>query len=724
MDRTILIGLLRAAGLAETLADDLIQRGISDDNAAAMIAGAAIALGGPVQRSQGLPVLVGQARFLPQTLNQQTRTVTLCWTTGARGLRYDWESGRFYEEELEVSSRAVRLDRLNNGAPLLDTHQAYELRNQIGVSEKAWISGAEGLADVRFSKRADVEPFYQDVVDGIIRNNSVRYIIHKYEIIRQDGKLDIWRAVDWEPVEISLVPVPFDAGAQVRSGGGPHPATVPANPGQPSNMEITMDRTILLAKLRAAGLAETLADVLIARGISEATADAAIAEEKRKADAARANQPPADPPPADPAPAATTVTAKPAKASEIRSMARTAKLSETEALDLVERAEKDSLTVDQVRAAIFDRMAAGNGAVQQTSVQLIADEVDKRREIVANAIVHRVMPKVQLLNGAGDYRYMRLIDIGVALLRARGESVANMPAARLAARVLTSSDFPYILADVAHKTLRAGYESEPRTFVPWCVKGTLPDFKTVSRVQLGDAPDLKKVLEAGKISEGSFGEAREQYRLYTYARMLRFSREMLINDDLNAFTRIAQMFGNAGARLEGDVVWEQLTSNPTMGDNVTLFSTTTRNNYTAASSLITEDTLNTMEIGMGTQTTIDGNQMNLTPRFLLVPKSRKVAAKKAVAAVTPSKTEEVNPFAGDYEIIVESRLDAAGSNIWYGAADPARIDTIEYAYLDGMEGMSVESQPAAFDSLGIDIRAIHDFGAKAMDGRGLYKNGG
>jgi hypothetical protein len=381
--------------------------------------------------------------------------------------------------------------------------------------------------------------------------------------------------------------------------------------------------------------------------------------------------------------------------------------------------------MDQVRAAVLERMAANNGPSQQGSVQLIADETDKRREVVSNAILHRMLPgKVQLLNGAGEYRHMRLLEIGAALLRSAGRLPGGgLAVHELAARVLTTSDFPYILANVANTSLRAGYESEPRTFTQWCRQGSVTDFKTVSRVQMGDAPDLKKVLEGGQITMGSFGEAREQFRAYTYARALRFSREMLINDDLGAFNRMAQMFGNAGARLEGDVVWAELTSNPTMADGHPLCGTT-HGNYTVASSLVTESALNTMDVNMGKQTTIDGNQMNLSARFLLVPRARALEARKQVAAVTPANTSDVNAFAGAYEVIPETRLDAAAANAWYGVADPNRIDTIEYGFLDGANGMIVESQPAAFDSLGVDLRAIHDFFAKVIDHRSFYKNGG
>ena len=52
--------------------------------------------------------------------------------------------------------------------------------------------------------------------------------------------------------------------------------------------------------------------------------------------------------------------------------------------------------------------------------------------------------------------------------------------------------------------------------------------------------------------------------------------QTLINDDLDAFTRIPAMYGNSIAQLESDVVWGIITANPGMADGNALFHTTQR----------------------------------------------------------------------------------------------------------------------------------------------------
>jgi hypothetical protein len=132
----------------------------------------------------------------------------------------DWWTGKRYVEKLSLKAGDVRLERLNAGGPLLDAHSAYSIADQIGVvvPGSAKVDGKEARATVRFSKRDAVEPIFQDVRDGIVRNVSVGYVVHKFVEETDGNKIPVRTAIDWEPFEISMVPMPADAGAQVRSG--------------------------------------------------------------------------------------------------------------------------------------------------------------------------------------------------------------------------------------------------------------------------------------------------------------------------------------------------------------------------------------------------------------------------------------------------------------------------------------------------------------------------
>jgi len=109
---------------------------------------------------------------------------------------------------LSMDETAVRLDRLRAGAPLLVNH---DTDDQVGVIEDVRL-GTDGVAraTVRFSKSARGEEIYQDVVDGIRQSVSVGFVVHQIEEVRSKDGERYYRAMEWEPLEVSIVSVPAD----------------------------------------------------------------------------------------------------------------------------------------------------------------------------------------------------------------------------------------------------------------------------------------------------------------------------------------------------------------------------------------------------------------------------------------------------------------------------------------------------------------------------------
>lgn len=154
------------------------------------------------------------------SFDEAANTIEIVWTTGATVRRYDWRSDAPYDEVLEVKPGSVRLERLNAGAPFLNTHSSYELADVLGsvVPGSAKIEGGRGVATILLSRAAGDADIVQKIRDGVIRNVSAGYIRHHIEKTEaDDGTVAVWRVTDWEPLEISAVPIPADPGAQTRS---------------------------------------------------------------------------------------------------------------------------------------------------------------------------------------------------------------------------------------------------------------------------------------------------------------------------------------------------------------------------------------------------------------------------------------------------------------------------------------------------------------------------
>lgn len=133
----------------------------------------------------------------------------------------------------------------------------------------------------------------------------------------------------------------------------------------------------------------------------------------------------------------------------------------------------------------------------------------------------------------------------------------------------------------------------------------------------------------------------------------------------------------------------------------------------------------TQQKDYGDGTGADKQYIDARPRYIIVPPgSRSIEARKMLAATTPVKASDVNPFTGALEIIEEPRLYIAGGpQPWFVAADPNVVDTVEYAYLEGQAEPFID-QRIGFEVDGVEIKIRHDFAAKALDFRGLFKNVG
>lgn len=646
---------------------------------------------------KALPMQLRAASFAPATYSEADNTVELVWSTGAAVRRFDWWKDEYYNETLSLDPAHVQLDRLNQGAPLLASHDAHNLEGVIGVVERAWIVAGEGRALVRFSSREDVQPIVADVRAGILRNISVGYSVRKYEIIVADGQLTEYRAIDWEPAEISLVSVPADAGAGIRSGapapsGAQRPTTecefvnrAPAHHHERAAMP--ENQTVQAATNNAAPFPS--ADVNSMVNVDQLRAEATTLERTR--------------------------------VQEINTLCARHKLP-----DLATSLIAQGATVDAARAAVLNKLATDDAAsTTMPRIETVRDQGDVVRAGVENALLHRAAPSRHQLNDAGrQFRAMSLLEIGRDLLERSGQSTRGLGKMELAQRAMHgTSDFPAILANIANNTLRTAYEAAPQTFRPFCRQSTAPDFKQIQRTQVGDAPSLQKVNEHAEFSYGTTGEGKEVYQLATYGRIIPITRQVIINDDLGAFTDIPAKFGRAAADLESDIVWGILTGNAAMGDGTALFHAD-HGNLAGAAAALDIAPLGLGRTAMRKQTSIDGRQINIMPRYLLVPAALETKAQQYTSsAYVSAKSGDINPFAGALTPLVEPRLDAVSATAWYLAADPGQIDTIEYSYLDGNQGVYIETRNG-FEVDGVEVKARLDFAAKAIDWRGLFKNAG
>jgi hypothetical protein len=144
----------------------------------------------------------------PNGYDPETREIDAVLSTGAAVRREDWD-GPFLET-LGMKPENVRMGRLNQGAMVLDAHNwASGMSSVLGgiVPGSARIANGELTARIKFSRGSELaQRVMQDIQDGIRVPLSIGYKVHR-SVTDRSTNPETRTATDWEPIEVSLVPV-------------------------------------------------------------------------------------------------------------------------------------------------------------------------------------------------------------------------------------------------------------------------------------------------------------------------------------------------------------------------------------------------------------------------------------------------------------------------------------------------------------------------------------
>lgn len=394
--------------------------------------------------------------------------------------------------------------------------------------------------------------------------------------------------------------------------------------------------------------------------------------------------------------------------------------------DLMARLQNDhAVTVEAAGTQLLAHLAAGATPVAGGHVvSTVEDEADKHRRAAEGALLARAgLAKAE---GANPFRGYTLSELARASLARAGVKTEGQDKMAFIGAAFThsTSDFPGLLANVANKALLVGYQEAEETFQLWTRAGTLPDFKPGSRVDLNMFPSLRKVPEGAEYKYATMGERGATVVLATYGELFSITRQAIINDDLDAFTRVPRMMGRAAIRTVGDLVYAILTANPTMADGNALFSGAHGN--LLAGSAITTASVDAMQAAMALQKQ-GQSVLNIGMQYLIVPRALKGTANVVRASeyeVGATKNNTIpNSVRDTFEVVSDARLDAASATAWYGAGNPNTNDTIEVNYLDGNQAPYLE-QRQGWNVDGTEFKVRIDAGVSPLDWKALAKNPG
>ena len=612
-----------------------------------------------------------------RAIDEEKRTVELSFSSEAPVERW------YGREYLLHDDEAVDITPLVNAGSVLRNHDPDQI---VAKPVRVWIDPdtRKGKAVIQFGTTELAERTFQEVKEGLLRGVSVGYRIREYRWLDENETWSRFEgpgivATRWDVLEISLVSVPAD-----HTVGVGRSAKSKTSEGGNAMPEKVQDQTL---EERGAGNAPEP---------QHNTPDPAeVLKQERE------------------------------RVRAIRELGRQFEMDE-----LADQLIDEGASLEEARARFLEELAKRKAPVgPSVSARVLEDERDKIRAAAVDGIRLRAGWRVERpADGAEKFRGMTLERLADFCLRKAGVNTDGLSRIQLIQRAFShsTSDFPNILMDAVNKSLLDAYREVPTTYRRWTKVVSASDFKKRYAVKLGSFSELGIVPEGAEFKEKTISEEKEEYSIATYGAIFSITRQAVINDDLDAFSRIPAQLGRAARRTIEKTVYGILNTNPNMSDGNPLFSSAHGNVGTAGA--ISNTTLKEIRKLMGQQKDPDGNLIYLRPGYIIVPPAIATDAMEWMnSTFFPGKANNQQNIWRGWADVIETpyvSADAGGSDTaWYVIADPMLIDTVEVAFLDGQEEPTIETE-RGFEVDGIKFKVRLDFGAAPIDWRGMYYNPG
>ena len=595
------------------------------------------------------------------------------------GKRFDWGSGEFYDEVLDISG--ANSERLNT---FFKDHMR-SVDSAVGKVSNVRTEDGQLLGDVTFGTDEDSQRVYSKYAEGILTDVSIGYEIRDYKVEQgAENERDKVTVTDFEIFEVSAVGIGFDSGAKKRDKIN-------------DNGSSTMKKELLERLEALEGMAQRNAEEKKEMLDLQAKRDADLTIEAN-AEMARVK----------------------AENLNLKRQADIGAICVTHNVEATLRAkwnDDSAMTVDAVRIAILATK------IEDPAPQHKLDAVNKRSDMIdamVDGLALRVGATIEKPHAdAEKYRYATLISIGNALLPENERSFAP---SEVAQRSLVSGDFPLLLQSVGARVLTSEFASQTATYKSWMKEIDVPDFRVMTDLtsSIGGGR-LSKTLENGDLKELSGTEKAEYWKIESFGNKFVLTREMLINDDLGNFTNLIATFGRMAMTTANGIAYDILQgkgdySDYKMADGSGIFIIARNNSATDA---LSSTALSAGRLAMSKHLSQDGKTpLQIIPKYLVVGAGLEVQATEILTALNKlgaDNTGVQNVNKGLYELVVDHEITS--DTAWYLLADSR---TFKMGFLAGTNRSPVTKLNDS--SLArTEFEGVFDMGVMVEDYKGLYR---
>jgi hypothetical protein len=532
--------------------------------------------------------------------------------------------------------------------------------NAVGRVDNIRVENDELISDIHFGSDEDSQRVLQKYRDGILTDVSIRYTQDEYTEQEIENGYNIRTITKYTLFEVSAVGIGFDAGAKKREA------------------EMTKEELEKLNKENAEKQ----------RKLDDAT-DNLSATEQRALDAEK-------------------------EVDDVKVQLREAnRVNEIDTLqrelgadnEFVAKYREDKSQDASTMAIDYAKSLADKSISLRVGNAEAPEDIQRQAE---DAIFQRMGGKVDT-----DSIFARatIMDIAKELTGVSDREDALQ-------RSITTSTLPKLLGGAGNRLLVQEFNEAPITYQQWTDATDRNDFNVYEDVTFQAGGILDKISEGGEIPSAKVSEQSESVKIENFGKKYQITLQAMRNDQLGAFSKLLQTFGRSSALTAEVLMYQLLTktgayANYKMADGKPIFHNDHKNLLDLA---LDSASLTTAKQKMRDQVLKDGTNAYIIPKFLVVGTALEATAKVLThsSSVGGSNSGEFNVHQSAFTVIVSPEL---GATEWYITADNR---TLGANYLAGT-GRKPMIQVDNTSLLGITYEGIFQFGANAIDYRGMVK---
>jgi phage major head subunit gpT-like protein len=284
-----------------------------------------------------------------------------------------------------------------------------------------------------------------------------------------------------------------------------------------------------------------------------------------------------------------------------------------------------------------------------------------------------------------------------------------------------------LITTTGNKMLLDGFSAIPQSWRKVAKAESVNDFKAATAFRMNANLEYEELGPSGEIKHGTASQESYTLQAVTYAKMLAITLQDIVNDDLRAFDQIRQKLGIGAAVKMSNLFWQTWLT----ASNAGVFWASGRSNL-ATSCALSLTNLATAVQKFRDMEGPDGNLMELDPTLLLVPSALEATAKNLFSSqeirdtTASTKIGTANIYQGMFVPVVvpqlaKSTFTGYSATTWWLCADPAVLASAAMVFLNGQQNPVIESSEADFNTLGVQFRGYHHFGAAMTEYRASVK---